>query len=276
MNPYQSIIIRFFVCFLILGVTSCSHTAQENNIPTMPAISLASKTPPEVFALLNESADHFLTARASGELEIKDLLSGTSQKCSCVVLIKNDGTLLIKGYQPLIPNYFTFIIRNGNFTYYIPRKDTVYQGAVEALKSNKNYTLSLDPELLLTAFIPPHFSLEKYRLDLQGASVFTIAELKDEGTFQTITTKYSFTPNSTLPRTIETVDNNGVKTSSIELARPTTSGKITYPKMVTIVRIQQQTEIRFSFNKLLFNSELPDRSFDVDIPEGVTIEEIKK
>jgi hypothetical protein len=276
MNPYQSIIIRLFVCFLILGVTGCSHTAQENNIPAMPAISLASKTPPEVFALLNERADHFLNARASGELEIKDLLSGTSQKCSCIVLIKNDGTLLIKGYQPLIPNYFTFVIRNGNFTYYIPRKDIVYQGAVEALKSNKNYTLSLDPELLLTALLPPHFSMEKYKLELQSDSTFTIAELKDEGTFQTITTQYNFAPNSTLPRTIETVDNNGVKTASIELARPTASGKISYPKMITIMRIQQQTEIRFSFNKLLFNAELQDRSFDVEIPDGVTIEEIKK
>jgi len=272
----QSFMRYVFIFFVVLCGASCSRLDQENPVPLPPTIALANKTPEQVFALLNGSYEHFQTVRASGQLEIKDRLADTAQKCSCLILLRKDGSLLIKGYQPLIPNYFTLIVKDGDFTYYVPRKDIAYQGAINALDSNKNYTLSLDPKLLLLALLPPYFAPGKNKIDFLQGSSFVVAKLIDEGTITTISTKYHFNGNSLLQSALQVLDSNGVESATITFFQPMVSGKVAYPKKIVIINKKQQTEIQLSLNKLLINSELPDSLFTIDTPEGVIVEEIKK
>ncbi|MBN1492746.1 MAG: hypothetical protein JW938_01215 [Candidatus Omnitrophica bacterium] len=274
MSTRKNIIISMIAGTMLFGFSGCAQTSALTRVPPSPVINLIGKSPDDVFRLLNERIEHFTTVQASGDFEIKDLLANTTQKCSCLVLVKAPDDILIKGYQALIPNYFTFIIKGDSFLYYIPRKDIAYRGTIEALKNNKDYTIGLEPHVMHTALIPHLFTRSTHTIEPYSNTLFSVAEMRDEGTIQTIAAKYQFESMSTLPTIIEMLDSNGVRTSLISFNKPTVSGKIAYHKEITIVNDQQQTQISFKFKKLLFNSKLPERLFNVDIPEGVTVEEI--
>lgn len=169
--------------------------------------------------------------------------------------------MFLKGYQPLVPIYFTFIITQDKFVYYLPQQDTVYEGNIDALSKASDLTLILSPHLLQNALLPVYFSSAMQAIQAGNDSVLT-----DEVS-NTVIRHITFQHDIHAITQLELSDKLNASKTTITFSDFMHKNAAPYPKHIVIAQPHLHTEITFSFDEFAFNSHIPDDIFDIHVPQ---------
>ena len=269
MTSKKSLCILFF--FILQALTGCTtpHRARS----PLPMLSPQSSLETIVNAV-NSTAQSLTGLRASGTLTIQNNAAAATNTCSCLVVIKNPDKIMIKGYSPLIPNYFTLIITGDTFWYYIPHRDIVFTGPITALTKESGYDITLHPRYIKYPFIPPLLSAPACTLGKRTATTTTLYERFSQEPTSAIKNTYQIDNEYAYPSHRTAYLKSGIVDIIITYGELIRSGTLTYPRRITFFSEKEGTTISFSLTNLLFNPEIADSIFTMVIPEGVTQERI--
>ena len=214
---------------LILFFTACASSQSERNGFIIPG--------------------PFSSVRASGEFSVEDGQEQTKDACQ-FVLYGTDGNVFLKGYQPLIPNYFSFYVNQDEFAYYFPRNQALYKGKSDALTED-DFNIILHPNELKHALLPNSLP-----------SKYVSIERTD--------------PLSGKPERLLFQDKAGHMRSSVSLTNYIKQGEAWYPTHIQFKNYRKRLTIKLKINKLFLNEVLDRDVFVAKVPEGVQVETLNR
>jgi outer membrane lipoprotein-sorting protein len=247
------------------------HAASRPKAPPLRRASLE-----EVVAAYEGYCRAIDTFSASGDLDVRDLRLGRSQRLGVRVVAARGGRLYLKGSVAVVTA--VEVVANGQrFWLQVPSKHTVWTGATSARArpagdDEKDAYSALRPEDLTAAMLPDQLAPEEgealvLEADRETFSV-TVARLRvGRGWARQ---RVWMSRETLLPLRSRTFDDAG------EVVREVRFGawKDGLPRSLAVLRPTEGYEAAFTFTKVERNVAVPERAFAPRTPEGYTVVEV--
>ena len=259
---------------LLVVLTAGCATTRHNTEPA-PRRSLRAATLDEVLTAYDDYCRGFDTLRASGDLDVRDLRSGKSQKLGIRVVAARGGRLYLKGSVAVV-SALEVVSDGRQFWFQLPTKKKVWTGdasgsAPEAVDDKAPYYV-LHPSDVTTALVPeplapgPDESLV-LEADAQNFSL-TLARLEGG---RGIARRRVWVNRDTLqPSRLRAYDARGDVASDAVFSGFEDGA----PRSITIRRPAEGYEAVFALDKLERNVAVPEKAFTGRIPEGFAVVEV--
>jgi len=262
-----------FAFSLLVGVAGCA-TAKVPT-PAAPARAPRVATLEEVLAAYEGYCKSIETLSASGDLDVRDLRGGKTQKLAVRLVAARGGRLYLKGSVTVV-TALEIVSTGERFWFQVPSKKTVWTGEAGAAPrrdSDRPAYESLRPRDLTTALMP-----EPLAPDPDGALIleaelqaFSVSLARMDGTKGVLRRRVWVTRESLTPVRAREYDERGELVSEVSLS----GWRDGFPRTVSLVRPGDGYEASFVFSKVERNVAVTERAFQPrPIPEGYKAVEV--
>ncbi len=288
--------VRAIALALPLLLSGCSYfipTKRHLPVPKAPDI-VQTVTPDQLVAQLNQRwnalnnltaiVEIYATETKTGEGIAKDFPS-----CRGVIIMRKPQMLRVRG------TYFGVMIfdmgSDGNrFTLVIPSKNLAIQGTNAVTEESANPLENLRPDFFLDAIAVRGTDPDDDYMVASDTETVTDASNKHlytepeyvlsimhhkSGHELLPTRTITFHRDDMMPYEQWVFDSEGVPETQIVYSNYTTFSAGKYPAKVTIKRPQEGVQIVLSFEEVHENVNVTDNQFQVKIPDGATIKNLK-
>ncbi len=287
---------RFAALAIPLLLSGCSYfipTKRRLPVPIAPA-NVQTATPDQLVELLNQrwSALNNLTATAevyATETKTGEGIAQDFPSCRGIIIMRKPKMLRVRGTYFGLP-IFDMGSDGDQFTLVIPGKKLAIKGSGTVHEKSANPLENLRPDFFLDAIaVRGKDPDEDYMV---GSDTETVADASNKHLYaepeyvlsimhhknghellpsRTIT----FHRDDMLPYDQYVYNSEGVLETQIFYSGYTTFSAGKYPAKVTIKRPQEGIQIVLSFEQVHENVNVTDSQFEVTIPDGATIKNLK-
>lgn len=281
---------------LPLLLSGCSYfipTKRHLPVPIAPA-NVQTATPEELVKTLNDRWNGLNTLTATVEVYATETQTGEGiakdfPSCRGYILMRKPKMLRVAGTYFGV-KIFDMASDGSRFTLLIPSRNTVVEGsntvtqksdnplenlrpdffldaiAVRGLDSDNEFMVTSDTETVADAANKHLYSEPEYTLNVMRRK-----QAQENLPVRTVT----FHRDDMLPYDQSVYDQNGALETQIFYSNYTMFSAGKYPAKVTIKRPQEGIEITLSVERVEENVDLPAGQFDVKIPDGAKIKNLK-
>ncbi len=278
---------------LLLSGCSLFPTTRHLPVPKAPAIT-RNASPDQLVAQLNQrwEALNSLTATVqiyATELKTAEGLAKDFPSCRGYILMRKPKMLRVVGTYFGV-KIFDMASDGNQFTLVIPSKDTAITGANTVTEKSSNPLENLRPDFFLDAIAVRGLAPDneymvasdtetiedaaKKHLYLEPEYVLSIMRSKS-GSEMLPVRVVTIHRDDLLPYDQDIYDSTGTLETQIAYSNYANFGAGRYPSKVTIKRPLEGIQIVLTVDRVEENVDLPDKQFEVDIPEGTKIRKLK-
>jgi len=213
------------------------------------------------------------TVSASGDLDVRDLRTGKSQKLGVRLIAARGGRLYLKGSVAIV-TALEVSSDGRRFWFMVPSKRTVWTGVADAAPASERAEApyyALRPADVAQAFLPE--ALRPAPTDAlvleADRSTFSLSQVPAAG--GALRRRVTLERESLLPARIQSYDESGELVSSVRLG----AWQDGAPRQVTLERPVEGYVASFSLDKLTRNAAAPERAFQGRTPDGYKLVEVQ-
>jgi outer membrane lipoprotein-sorting protein len=266
---------RALILSLTLGTVACGTSPLPVPRPPLPAVRRA--TLDEVLSAYEAYCSGLQTVSASGDLDVRDLRAGKSQKLGIRLVATRGGRLYLKGSVAVV-TALEVVADGERFWFQVPSKKTVWTGAAaQAMDAADAGTeqapyYALRPADVTAALLPETMSpgtSDSLVLEADRQTyALTLARLEAG---RGIARRRVWLQRETLlPLRSRTYDERGEIVSEVTLG----SWQEGLPRWIAVQRPIEGYQATFTFSKLERNVAVPERAFVPRMPEGYKVVEV--
>jgi outer membrane lipoprotein-sorting protein len=259
---------------LLVLLTAACATTRPGAGPALRRSPRAA-TLDEVLTAYDAYCRGFDTLRASGDLDVRDLRSGKSQKLGVRVVAARGGRLFLKGSVAVV-SALEVVSDGRQFWLQLPTKRKVWTGdaslsAPEAVDEKAPYYV-LRPSDVTTALVPEPLAPgpeESVVLEADSQN-FSLTLARMDGGRGVARRRVWLSRDTLLPSQLRVYDARGDVVSDSVLS----SFRDGAPRSVTIRRPAEGYEAAFSLDEVERNVAVPEKAFTGRVPEGFAVVEV--
>jgi outer membrane lipoprotein-sorting protein len=281
---------------LPLLLAGCSLLPTTRKLPVPKAPSITQTVPPEALvAQLNQrwNAVHTLTATVeiqASELKTKEGLAKDFPSCRGYILMRKPEMLRVVG-QDFGMRVFNMVGDGKNFTLYVPAWSKAYIGSYLVKKKSDNPLENLRPEMFLDAMIVRGLAQDDLysvvsdsetvedaaRKHLYNIPEYVLSISRRKPGLQQLTPVrvVTFTRDNLLPYQQDLFDSEGDLETQVVYANYQKFDSGMFPSKITIKRPLDGLQVVLTVEKVTENMTLKDDQFQINIPQGTTIQDLK-
>ncbi|MGO8760135.1 MAG: hypothetical protein ACLQG3_18625 [Terracidiphilus sp.] len=291
---------RCFACAagltLSLLLSGCSYfipTKRHLPVPKAPAV-VQTATPEELVKLLNDRWESLNSLTATVEIYATELhtAEGVAKdfpSCRGYILMRKPQMLRVVGTEFGL-KIFDMASDGSRFTLVMPTKEMAVQGSNTVTEKSANPLENLRPDFFLDAIVvrgldpDNEFMVSSDTETVQDAAnkhLFTEPEYvlsvmrRKNGHENLPVRTVTFHRDDMLPYDQYFYDSDGALETQIFYSNYTTFSAGKYPSTVTIKRPQEGIQLVLTVARVEENVDLPASQFEVKIPDGATIKNLK-
>jgi len=283
---------------LPLLLAGCSLFPTTRHLPAPIPATVRSATPQELVNEINQRWDALNSMTATVEIQATEYKTAEGVQtvkdfpsCHANILMRKPKMLRVRG------TYFGVMIFDmasdgSNTTLLIPHDNTAFEGPNTVKEKSTNPLLNLRPDFFLDAIavrgLDPgnEYMVERdsetiedpARKHLYIEQEYTLSVMQPkEGPEKLPLRVITFHRDDMLPYDQDVYDSEGNLESQITYRNYAEFGKVKYPTKVTIKRPQEGFQLVLTVDDVNQNIDpgLSDSQFQVKIPEGTTIKQLK-
>jgi outer membrane lipoprotein-sorting protein len=281
---------------LMLLLSGCSYfipTKRHLPVPIAPA-NVQTLSPEDLVKLINARWDALNSLTATVEIyatqtKNKEAVATDFPSCRGYILMQKPRKLRVLGKYFGV-TIFDMASDGSHFTLVIPNKNTVFQGSNTVTQRSDNPLENLRPDFFLDALairgldpdnefmvssdtetVPDALNKHLYIEPEYQLSVTRHKQGQENLPVRTVT----FHRDDMLPYDQYVYDKNGVLETQIFYTSYQTFSAGKYPSKITIKRPQDGIQLVLAVERVEKNVDMPAGQFQVKIPDGATIKELK-
>lgn len=281
---------------LPLLLTGCSYfmpTKRHLPVPIAPPI-VQTATPEELVKQLNQRWDALNTLTATVEIYATELktsegLAKDFPSCRGYILMRKPNMLRVVGTYFGV-KIFDMASDGSQFTLVMPTKDLAVEGSSTVKEKSANPLENLRPGFFLDAIavrgLDPgnEFMVagdsetieDAARKHLYDEPEYVLSVMRPKAGPEKLPLRViTFHRDDLLPCDQDIYDSNGNLETQIFYSNYATFSAGKYPSKVTIKRPQEGIQLVLTVERVEENVNLPNSQFEVKIPEGATIKNLK-
>jgi hypothetical protein len=259
---------------LFLWAVGCATTRPARELTLRP--SLRAATLDEVLTAYDEYCKGFETLRASGDLDVRDLRSGKSQKLGIRVVAARGGRLYLKGSVAVV-SALEVVSDGTRFWMQLPTRKKVWTGdaslsAPDAADDKAPYYV-LRPSDVTSALVPEPLAPgpdEAVVLEADSQN-FSLTLARIEAGRGVARRRVWLSRDGLRPSRLRVYDASGDVASDSVLS----TFRDGAPRSITIRRPAEGYEAAFSLAKVELNGPVPEKAFAGRIPDGFEVVEVR-
>ena len=281
---------------LPLLLAGCSLFPTTRHLPALRPATVNSATPQELVGQLNQRWDALNTMTATVEIQATEYKTAEGVQtvedfpsCHANILMRKPKMLRVRG------TYFGAVIFDmasdgSNFTVLIPHDNTAFEGPNTVKEKSTNPLLNLRPDFFLDAIAVRGLDpgneymvagdsetiedTARKHLYIEQEYVLSVMQPKT-GPEKIPLRVITFHRDDMLPYDQDVYDSEGNLESQIIYSNYAEFSAGKYPSKVTIKRPQEGFQLVLTVDDVNENMDLSDSQFQVKIPEGTKIQQLK-
>ena len=283
---------------LPLLLAGCSLFPTTRHLPAPRPATVNSATPQELVNEINQTWDALNSLTATVEIQATEYKTAEGVQtvedfpsCHANILMRKPKMLRVRGtYFGVLA--FDMASDGSNFTLLDPHDNTAFEGPNTVKEKSTNPLLNLRPDFFLDAIAVRGLDPgNEYMVENDSETIEDPARkhlyIEQEYTLSVMQPKagpeklplrvITFHRDDMLPYDQDVYDSEGNLESQITYRNYAEFGKVKYPTKVTIKRPQEGFQLVLSVDDVNQNIDpgLSDSQFQVKIPEGTTIRQLK-
>ena len=283
-------------CVAALALPGCSLFPTTRHLPALRPATVNSATPQELVSQIDQRWDGLKTMTATVEIQATEYKTAEGVQtvedfpsCHANILMRKPKMLRVRG------TYFGAVIfdmaRDGsNFTVLIPHDNTAFEGPNTVKEKSTNPLLNLRPDFFLDAIAVRGLDpgneymvagdsetiedTARKHLYIEQEYVLSVMQPKT-GPEKIPLRVITFHRDDMLPYDQDVYDSEGNLESQIIYSNYAEFSAGKYPSKVTIKRPQEGFQLVLTVDDVNENMDLSDSQFQVKIPEGTKIQQLK-
>jgi outer membrane lipoprotein-sorting protein len=268
---------------LAISTSGCLVRSRERIKTFRPPSGWKEATLPELLENLRKEEESIKTLNATVDVEPS---ISSAQKGEVVhyrdvrsfLMIRKPGLLRMIGQYPVVRNTAFDLASDGNkFELYVPSKDRLVIGSAVSKKHSATALENLRPHHILDALLwrSPDPINEKAALEVideptQSHYVVNILATNGNGELVLKRKLWYERARLTLDR-LQIYDPGGILATDATYSNYGEFNGIRYPQNIIIDRPQDQYGLALTITRLVFNEDLGDEKFKMEMPAGATI-----
>jgi hypothetical protein len=279
--------------FLLSGCSYLIPTKRHLPVPKAPAI-VRTATPEELVKILNQRWEGLNTLTAKVEIyatetKTSEGLAKDFPSCRGIIVMRKPKMLRVRGtYFGLM--IFDMASDGSHFTLVMPTKSLAIEGSNTVTEKSSNPLENLRPNFFLDAIVVRGLDpgnefmvagdtetiedAAKKHLYTEPEYVLSVMQPK-AGPEKLPLRVVTFHRDDLLPYDQDLYDSSGTLETQISYSNYADFSAGRYPSKVTIKRPQEGIQLVLSVEEVQENVDAPDSQFEVKIPEGATIKNLK-
>jgi outer membrane lipoprotein-sorting protein len=281
---------------LPLLLAGCSLFPTTRHLPALRPATVNSATPQELVSQIDQRWDGLKTMTATVEIQATEYKTAEGVQtvedfpsCHANILMRKPKMLRVRG------TYFGAVIFDmasdgSNFTVLIPHDNTAFEGPNTVKEKSTNPLLNLRPDFFLDAIAVRGLDpgneymvagdsetiedTARKHLYIEQEYVLSVMQPKT-GPEKIPLRVITFHRDDMLPYDQDVYDSEGNLESQIIYSNYAEFSAGKYPSKVTIKRPQEGFQLVLTVDDVNENMDLSDSQFQVKIPEGTTIKQLK-
>jgi len=281
---------------LLLLLAGCSYfipTKRHLPVPKTPAV-VQTASPEDLVSRINQRWDALNTLTATVEIYATALKTAEGEakdypSCRGYILMRKPKMLRVAGTYFGV-KLFDMASDGSRFTLVLPTKSTVIEGSNTMTQRSDNQLENLRPDFFLDAITVRGLDSDNEfmvtsdtetvedsankHLYIEPEYILSVMRQKSGRQIQPVRT-ITFHRDDMLPYDQYVYDKDGVLETQIFYSNYETFSAGKYPSKVTIKRPQEGFQIVLSVERVEENVNLPVDQFQLKVPDGATIKELK-
>ena len=281
---------------LPLLLSGCSYiipTKRHLPVPKAPAI-VQTATPDQLVKQLDQRWDALHTLTATVEIYATELKSAQGLEkdfpsCRGYILMRKPEMLRVVGTYFGV-KIFDMASNGSHFTLVMPTKNLAVEGANTVTEKSSNPLENLRPNFFLDALVVRGLEPdEEYMVardtetiedtakkHLSSMPEYVLSIMRRKTAVENLPMRVvTFHRDDMLPYDQDVYDSSGTLETQIMYRNYTEFSAGKYPSSVTIKRPQEGIQLVLSVERVEENVELPASQFEVSIPQGATVKNLK-
>jgi hypothetical protein len=279
---------------LPLLLAGCSLFPTTRHLPLPRPMTVQSATPKELVNQINQGWDalNSMTAKVdiqATELKTSEGLEKDFPTITGYIVMRKPDKLRVRGTDFAV-TVFDMASDGSNFTLLIPTEKTAFEGANTVKEKSTNPLLNLRPQFFLNAIAvrgldPGNEYMvagdsetieDPARKHLYIEQEYTLSVMQPKAGPEKLPLRViTFHRDDMLPYDQDIYDSDGNLEEQITYSNYAQYGNIKYPSKMTIKGPQAGIQLVLTVENVQQNVELTDDQFQVKIPEGATIKQLK-
>ncbi len=208
------------------------------------------------------------------------------------ILAEKPATLRMIGLLPIVRNRAFDMVSNGdNFKLWIPPRNRFITGSNQLTKVSGNALENLRPQVIYQALLIPEIDPldeiavieqgkqevvdEKTHKSVAQPSYHLVVIRRDEKNTWHIQRKIYFSRADLLPYRQTIYDEQGAIVTDVNYSDWEVYNGVQFPSLIEIERPQEEYNIVIKMVKLVLNEPLKPEQFQLEVPPGATVTELK-
>ncbi len=292
----RSILVRAASLALPLLFSGCSYfipTSRHLPVPKAPAI-VQTATPEELVKQLNQRWDALNTLTATVEIYATEMNSAQGlakdfPSCRGYILMRKPKMLRVMGTYFGV-KIFDMASDGNRFTLVVPSRNTVIEGSNTVTERSPDPLMNLRPDFFLDALavrrLDPdnEYMVARDTETIEDAAKkhlyqepeYVLSVMRRKTLVENLPVRVvTFHRDDMLPYDQDVYDSSGTLETQITYSNYAMFSAGKYPSKVTIKRPQEGIQIVLSVERVEENVDVPASQFDVNVPEGFTVKNLK-
>ena len=291
--------VRLTIALMVLCLsctTGClfrSHTVP----PKRSDVPLKTATQDELVAKIDELAASVQTMNAT--VDVDTTVGGEKkgkvteyQQIRGYILVQKPAMLRMIGLLPIVRNRAFDMVSDGNrFELSIPPKNRFITGTNQVTKLSDNMLENLRPQVIYEALLMPAIDRQNEIAVIEQGEQQVLDPRSHKTTSQPnyhivvlrrgagggwhLYRKVYFSRANLEPYRQTVYDDKGAITTDARYSDPQDFGGVRFPSLIEIDRPQEEYSIAIKMVKLTLNEPLKPEQFQLDVPPGATVTELK-
>jgi outer membrane lipoprotein-sorting protein len=278
---------------LLLAGCNILPTTRHLPVPKAPAL-VQTATPKELVKQINQRWNALNTLTATVEIyatgvKTEQGIAKDYPSCRGFILMRKPQMLRVAGTYFGV-KIFDMTSTGSHFTLVMPTKSLVIEGSNKVTEKSANQWENLRPDFFLDALVVRGLDPDnEYMMtsdtetveDAAKKHLYTMPEyvlnvmLPKAGNEKQAVRVITFHRDDMLPYDQDSYDSTGTLETQVTYSNYANFSAGRYPSTVTIKRPQEGVQLVLTVERVEENVDLPDKQFEVDIPDKATIRELK-
>jgi hypothetical protein len=281
---------------LLPMLQGCLKRTYHVQQPQMPAL-VQSAAADQLVAIVNEQSDsiHSLKATITIRVSVGGATKGKVTDYTSLggyILLRTPEMLRVLGMLPVVHTPAFDLASDGKtFTLTIPPKDEAYIGSNAMTKPSPKALENLRPQIFfdtlvlqkinpddlvyLTSETPTHIDPQTHKLLADPEYDLTIVRRMPNSQELIPERRIHFSRSTLLPSGVDIYAPDGAIQTQAVFGPYASFGDRRYPSTITIRRPIDEYQIVLSFEKLSVNVPFPDNQFQLKVPAGYSVQQLK-
>jgi hypothetical protein len=280
---------------LAIVLTGCSLFPTTRHLPVPRPMTVQTATPQELVNQINQHWDALNTMTVKAEIRATELktsegLEKDFPQCRAIIVMRTPNMLRVAGTYFGV-KIFDMASNGSHFTLLIPHDNTAFEGSNTVKEKSTNPLLNLRPDFFINAIAvrgldPGNEYMvagdsetieDPSRKHLYLEQEYTLSVMQPKAGPEKLPLRViTFHRDDMLPYDEDVYDSDGDLETQIRYSDYAEFGAVKYPSKITIKRPQEGIQLVLTVEDVQENNiDLPADEFEVKIPEGTRIQQLK-